>query len=46
MAISLWQLRNDLNLKDAASNTQGITRSSVNYLREKKSEYSRDLLYS
>ena len=41
MAISLWQLRNDLNLKDAASNTQGNTRSSVNYLRERKSEYSR-----
>ena len=40
------KLRNDLSLKDAASNTKGITRSSVNFLRKRKSEYSRDLLRS
>ena len=32
MAISLWELRINLSVKDAASSTEGITRSSVNYL--------------
>ena len=46
MAIRLRELRSDLSLKDAASSTEVITRSSVNYLRERKSEYSLDLLCS
>ena len=32
MAISLRELRSDLSLKDVASSTGRITRSSVNYL--------------
>ena len=36
----------DLSLKDAASSTEGITRSSVSYLCKRKNEYSRDLLRS
>ena len=44
--MSLWELQNDLSLKDAASNTEGITHNSVNYLRKRKHEYSRDLLFS
>ena len=39
MAVSLRELQSDLNLKDAAINTEGITRSSVN-------QYLRDLLRS
>ena len=37
-------LRSDLSLKDAAKNTDRVTQSSVNYLHERKTEYSRDLL--
>ena len=33
-------------LKDAANSTEGITRSTVNYLCKRKSEYSRNLLHS
>ena len=33
-------------LKDAAVGTEGITRSSVNYLCKRKSVYLRDLLCS
>ena len=36
MAVSFRELRSDLNLKDAGSSTEGITRKGVNYLREKK----------
>ena len=36
MAISLWELRSDLSLNYAASSTEGITRSSVNYLHKRK----------
>ena len=32
--------------QDGASSTKGITQGSVNYLRKRKSEYSRDLLCS
>ena len=35
-----------MNLKDVASSTEGTTQSSVNYLRQRKSEYSRDPLHS
>ena len=44
MAVRLRELRSDLSLKDAASNTEGITRSSVNYFSKGKSEYSHHLL--
>ena len=37
-------MRNDQNLKDAASSTEGITQSSVNYLPKRKSKYLNDLL--
>ena len=37
MAISLWDLRNDLSLKDAATILDGTTQSSANYLRTRKS---------
>ena len=33
MAVNLWELRSDLGWKDAASNTEGISLSSINYLR-------------
>ena len=33
-----------MSLKDAAKGTEKITRSSVNYLRKRKSEYAHDLL--
>ena len=36
MAISLWELRSNLSLKGATSNTERITRSSENYLRKRK----------
>ena len=39
-------LRSDVGLKDAERSTDEITRSNVNYLRERKIEYSRDLLHS
>ena len=45
MAISLWELRSYMSLKDAASGTEGIIRSSVNHFR-KKSEYLSYLLRS
>ena len=45
MAVILSELRSALSLNDAASSTEGIIRSSVNYLH-KKSKYSCDLLYS
>ena len=32
MAVNLWELQRDLNLKDAASSTEGTMWSSVNYL--------------
>ena len=32
MAVSLWEFRSDLILKDAAGSTEGITGRSVNYL--------------
>ena len=35
-----------MGLKDAGSSTEGITRSSVNYLHKRKSEYLRDILRS
>ena len=44
MAITLWELWSDLSWKDAASSTEGITRSSVDYLRKRKSKHSRDPL--
>ena len=46
MAISLRLLRSDLILKNTAISTEGITRSSVNYLRKRKREYSRDVFRS
>ena len=46
MAVSLRELQSDLSLQDTASSTKGITQSSLNYLRKRKSEYSRDLLCS
>ena len=39
MAISLCELRSSLTLKDAASSTEGITLSSVNCLRKRRSDY-------
>ena len=45
MAINLWEPRIDLSLRDVASSTEGITRSSIKYLR-KKNEYLRDPLRS
>ena len=55
MAINLCELQSDLNWKDAASSTEGITRSSVNYLchlmtwskfvkKSRKSEHFHELL--
>ena len=35
-----------MSLEDAASSTKGITRSRINYLRKRESEYPRDLLRS
>ena len=32
MAINLWKLQSNLNWKDTASSTEGITQSSVNYI--------------
>ena len=32
MAINLWDLRSNLNWKGAATSTEGVTQSSVNYL--------------
>ena len=46
MAIGLWELQSDLNLKDAANSTEGITQCSVNYLCKRKSQHSHDLLRS
>ena len=46
MVVRLWELQSNLSLKDAASSTEGITRSSVNYLRKRKSQHSQDLLHS
>ena len=46
MAISLWELQSDLGLKDVACSTEGVTWSSVNYLRKIKREYLCDLLHS
>ena len=36
MAMSLWELRSNLSLKGATSNTERITQSSENYLRKRK----------
>ena len=41
--ISFWELQMDLSWKNSASSTDGITQSSVNYLRKIKSEYYPDL---
>ena len=46
LAIKLWKIQSDLSLKNAASSTEEITRSNVNYLRKRKNEYSRYLLNS
>ena len=45
MAINLWELKSNLSLKDAASSTEGIPQSSVNYLCKIKSEHLHDLLH-
>ena len=46
MTINLGQLlRSDLSLADAGSSAEGITKSSVSYIRKRKREYSRDLLH-
>ena len=39
MTMSLWELWSDLNLRDAASSTEGILQSSANYLWKIKSKY-------
>ena len=44
--ISLCKLQSNPSLKDAASGTEGIPQSSVNYLRKRKSKQSLDLLCS
>ena len=46
MALSLWEMRSNLSIKDAASSTEGITKSSVKYLRKRKSKNLQDLLRS
>ena len=46
MSISLWELQSYMSLKDAASSTEGVTRSGVNYLGKRKSKYSCELLCS
>ena len=43
MAIRLWELRIDLSFKDAACATEGITRSSVNYLHKKNTNSHREM---
>ena len=46
MALSLLEMRSNLSIKDAASSTEGITKSSVKYLRKIKSKNLQDLLRS
>ena len=45
MNIRLWELRSDLSLKDAASSTEGITRSIVNYLCRRKNKANTRAIY-
>ena len=39
MAIRLWELRSNLSFKGAASSTKGITRNSVNTIKEKANNH-------
>ena len=39
-------MQSNLSLKDAASRTEGIKQSSVNYLLKRKNKYLHDLLCS
>ena len=45
MNIRLWELRSDLSLKDAASSTEEITRSIVNYLCRRKNKTNTRAIY-
>ena len=45
MAVSLWEFRSDLILKDAAGSTEGITGRSANYLYKIKIKYNRVIHY-
>ena len=39
VAINMWELGSDLSWKDAASSTEGITRTSVNYSHQRNQKF-------